>query len=453
MASINFWQKISSIGQTAEMQPDEIRSIHLVNRMIFIGAVVTFGVAPLIWLQGNMLGVWSQIVTGCLLVIGFLFSVYRQYNAAMVYILLIFMGNLTLASLLTPEILVEFFLIPLSIAASAVLKSNRIAIIMFLACLLNYLLIEHYNDEIPKQVEMSDNLIDVTYAIDATIIFTLTFTLFIVLRKTNQAFFRRIIEQKERIEQQNHEITESINYAKRIQMAILPPPELAKKYLPQSFMLYKPKDIVAGDFYFLEPVGDLVVFAAADCTGHGVPGAMVSVICNNALNRSVREFKLKKPEDILNKTREIVIAEFEKSVQDVQDGMDISLCTYNPQTRELWWAGANNPLWIIRKGSEEIEELKPDKQPIAVYSAIQPFTGHSIQMHEGDTIYVFTDGYQDQFGGERGKKYRPAQLRETLVSLSKKDITQQKEILNQDFEDWKGDYEQVDDVCLLGVRF
>ncbi len=435
------------------MKPDEIRSIHLVNRMIFIGTVVTFGVAPLIWLQGNMLGVWSQITTGFLLIIGFLFSVYKLYNAAMVYILLIFMGNLTLASLLTPEILVEFFLIPLSIAASAVLKSNRIAIIMFSACLLNYLLIEHYNDEIPKMVEMSDSLIDATYIIDAALIFALTFTLFIVLRKTNAAFARRIISQKERIERQNHEITESINYAKRIQMAILPPAKLAIKYLPQSFMLYKPKDIVAGDFYFMEPTGDFVVFAAADCTGHGVPGAMVSVVCNNALNRSVREFKLKRPEDILDKTREIVIAEFEKSVQDVQDGMDISLCSYNTKTKELLWAGANNPLWIIRKGSDEIEEIKPDKQPIAVYAAIKPFTGHSVQMHEGDTIYVFTDGYQDQFGGERGKKYRPAQLRETLISLSKKHISEQKEFLNQDFENWKGDYEQVDDVCVLGVKF
>ncbi|MBN4082065.1 SpoIIE family protein phosphatase [bacterium AH-315-B15] len=451
--ALNLWHKISSIGQTEEMKPDEIRSVHLVNRMIFIGTVTTFVVAPLIAMQGNWIGVWSQIVTGFLLIIGFLFSVYRRYNGAMVYILLVLMGNITLAALLTPEILVEFFLIPLSIAASAVLKSNRVAIIMFAACMVNYFLIEYYNDIIPKQVHMSEELINTTYLIDAGLIFALTFTLFIVLRKTNTAFESRIIAQKEHIELQNYEITQSITYAKRIQMAILPPAELARQYLPKSFMLYKPKDIVAGDFYFMEPAEDLIVFAAADCTGHGVPGAMVSVICNNALNRSVREFKLRKPEEILDKTRELVIREFEKSTEDVQDGMDISLCSYNSKTMELQWAGANNPLWIIRKGSNEIEELKPDKQPIAAYDIIRPFTGHTIQMHPGDTIYVFTDGYQDQFGGERGKKYRPAQLRETLVSLSKKDISEQQVILNQDFDDWMGEFEQVDDVCLIGVVF
>lgn len=451
--TFNFWRKISSIGQSDGMTPAEIRKVHLVNRIIFIGTVVTFLVAPLIAIQGNWLGVWSQVITAFLLIAGFLFTVYRKYNEAMVYILLVFMANLTLASLLTPEILVEFYLIPLSIAASAVLKNNRIAIIMFSACLVNYYLIEYFNDVIPKQVPMSEDLINITYLIDAGFIFGLTFTLFIVLRKTNAAYERRIISQKERIQLQNEEIKQSINYAKRIQMAILPPDDLVNEYLPKSFVLYRPKDIVAGDFYFLEPSGDQIVFAAADCTGHGVPGAMVSVICNNALNRSVREFKLTQPEDILSKTRELVIREFEKSSENVQDGMDISLCSYNTKTKELKWAGANNPLWIIRKGSQEIEEYKPDKQPIATYEEIRPFNGHSIQMNEGDLIYIFSDGYQDQFGGDRGKKYRPAQLRETLVRISTETMEKQSELLNQEFENWQGDYEQVDDVCVIGVRF
>ncbi|MCG8576638.1 MAG: serine/threonine-protein phosphatase [Flavobacteriales bacterium] len=438
------------------MDPGEIRSVNIVNRMIFLGTLTSFLVSPLIALQGNALGFWAQIATSFLLILGFLFSVYHKYNAAMIYILVVFMGNLTLASLLTPEILVEFFLIPLSIAASAVLKSNRIAIIMFAACLTNYLFIEYFNHTL-EPIEMSQELIDTTYIADAVLIFALTFTLFIVLRKTNSAYERRIIIQKEKIELQNEEIKQSISYAKRIQMAILPPDELFHQHLPNSFVLYKPKDIVAGDFYFMEPSGDFIVFAAADCTGHGVPGAMVSVICNNALNRSVREFKLIQPDQILNKTRELVIREFEKSVQDVQDGMDISLCTYNTKTGELHWAGANNPIWIIRKGSDEIEEIKPNKQPIAKYHAAHPFDGHKVQMNEGDQIYIFTDGYQDQFGGpdnnRGGKKYRRAQLKKTLLRLSPKQPQEQLNLLDQDFENWKGNFEQVDDVCLIGVRF
>ena len=434
------------------MEPGEIRSLHLVNRIILIGTIVSFGVAPLIALQGNTLGVWSQIVTAILLMLGFFFSVYRKYNAAMVYVLIVFMGNLTLASLLTPNIMVEFFLIPLSIAAPAVLKSNRIAIIMFLACLLNYVGIEYFNEHVSYTVHMEQWLIDSTYFIDAVLIFMITFVLFIVLRQTNAAYEKRIIAQKEFIEEQNHEIRQSINYAKRIQTAILPPDELFHEHLPDSFVLYKPKDIVAGDFYFLEIVGDFVIFAAADCTGHGVPGAMVSVICNNALHRSVREFGILEPAEILNKTRELVIKEFEKSVETVQDGMDISLCVLNRKSNELLWAGANNPLWIIRNGSDDVEQYKPDKQPIAYYENAKPFTGHCLQLNSGDTCYIFSDGYQDQFGGPNHKKYRPAQFRETLLSLSKDDIHHQQIKLNRDFENWRGELEQIDDVCVIGVR-
>lgn len=449
---MKWWDKISDIGRQPNMEPDEIRNLHLVNRTLLIGTLVSCMVAPLIALQGNALGFWAQVVTTLLLVLGFIFSVYRHYNSAMVYMLVVFMGNLTLASLLTPEILVEFYLIPLSIAAPAVLKSNRIAIIMFLACLMNYLLIEHYNDLIPKMVHMDSWLVDLTYVVDAVLIFTITFFLFIVLRQTNAAYEQRIIKQKEHIEEQNHEIKQSITYAKRIQTAILPPDELFVKHLPHSFVLYKPKDIVAGDFYFLEPVDNLVVFAAADCTGHGVPGAMVSVICNNALNRSVREFKLRKPEQILDKTRELVISEFDKSVETVQDGMDISLCVLNKDTNELWWAGANNPLWILRKDADDIEQFKPDKQPIAHYEGAKPFTGNSVQLNEGDSFYIFSDGYQDQFGGPSKKKYRPAQLRKKLLEIKNEDIHHQQLALNREFENWRGDEEQVDDVCMIGVR-
>lgn len=264
-----------------------------------------------------------------------------------------------------------------------------------------------------------------------------------------------IVQQKEIVEssrkdleEKHKEITDSIHYAKRIQAAILPPNKIVKQHLKDSFILYKPKDIVAGDFYWLEVKDKKVLFAAADCTGHGVPGAMVSVVCNNGLNRSVREHGITDPGKILDKTRQIVIQEFEKSDDEVKDGMDISLCVLDGQ--KLYWAGANNPLWIIRNGN--LIEVKPDKQPIGKYAEEKPFTTHEIELQQGDSIYVFTDGYQDQFGGNKSKKFKAAKLKELLLGIQHENMDIQLNSISQTFDRWRGDLEQVDDVCVIGVR-
>jgi serine phosphatase RsbU (regulator of sigma subunit) len=282
-------------------------------------------------------------------------------------------------------------------------------------------------------------------------------------------------QQKYLVEEKNKEITDSINYAKRIQSAILPQNKFIKEYLPNSFILYKPKDIVAGDFYWFDVFEDVVFIAAADCTGHGVPGALVSVVCNNALNRSVKEFSLKNPAEILNKTREIVVAEFEKSDEDVKDGMDISLCAINLETNILHWSGAHNPLWIMRSTSRstvpendfevveealeatlEIIETKADKQPIGKFAFAKDFTHHEFQLKKGDEIYIFTDGFQDQFGGPEskfgGKKYKVSRLRELLIALNFITMEEKRTKIEEAFENWKGELEQVDDVCVIGLK-
>jgi serine phosphatase RsbU (regulator of sigma subunit)/Tfp pilus assembly protein PilF len=275
------------------------------------------------------------------------------------------------------------------------------------------------------------------------------FSLFIFNR------FRVTYKQKNLIETQHHElnethreITDSINYAKRIQSAILPPIKVVKEYLKESFILYKPKDVVAGDFYWMEQKNGKVLFAAADCTGHGVPGAMVSVVCNNGLNRSVREHGLTVPGEILDRTREIVVQEFKKSEEDVKDGMDIALCCI--EGMKLQYAGAYNPLWIIRNG--EIIETKANKQPIGQFEKPEPYTTHSFDLEKGDAIYIFSDGYVDQFGGERGKKFKAKAFRELLLSIQDKTMEEQKITIDKTFETWKGDLEQIDDVCVIGVR-
>jgi tetratricopeptide (TPR) repeat protein len=264
--------------------------------------------------------------------------------------------------------------------------------------------------------------------------------------------------QKSIIEEHRKEIIDSINYAKRIQGAILPPQRMIKELLIDAFVLYLPKDIVAGDFYWLhstdvrneEDDSRLVFFAAADCTGHGVPGAMVSVVCNNALNRAVKEFGLTDPGLILDKAREILILEFEKSDEEVKDGMDISLCVLDFATGELAWAGANNPLWVVRNGS--LIEKRPNKQPIGKFIGQAPFTTHKVQLWQDDMVYIFTDGYADQFGGPNGKKFMYKNLRSLLIEISSLETNEQKIRLKQTLESWKGGLDQVDDICVIGVR-
>jgi len=259
-----------------------------------------------------------------------------------------------------------------------------------------------------------------------------------------------IQEQKAIVEEKNKDILDSITYAKRLQDAILPPLSIVQKHLPESFIMYKPKDIVAGDFYWLEKVGDHIFIAAADCTGHGVPGAMVSVVCSNALNRTVKEFKITEPGKILDKTRELVLETFEKSEGEIQDGMDISLCSINTNTKQIKWSGAYNPLWYIQKG--EMKELAADKQPIGKTREEKPFSTHILELNKGDILYLFTDGYADQFGGEKGKKFKYRQLQEKLIAISHQPLTRQKEILETTLNEWRGSLEQVDDILITGIR-
>lgn len=282
-------------------------------------------------------------------------------------------------------------------------------------------------------------------------------------KKDNQI----ISEQKALVELQkddlivkNQEILDSITYAKRLQDAILPAESYWKTHLPESFILYKPKDIVAGDFYwmehqFIELDGvkeEVLFFAAADCTGHGVPGALVSVICCNALNRSVLEFHFTEPGKILDKTRELVIDTFKRSTEDVKDGMDISLGCFIISSRKLLWAGANNPLWIITGNTSELIEWKPQKEPIGLYDRLTNFQTHEMILSPDTSLYLFTDGFADQFGGQNGKKFKYKNFKDELIRINPLPMEEQFEHLNDLIENWRGKLEQIDDICVIGIR-
>lgn len=283
-----------------------------------------------------------------------------------------------------------------------------------------------------------------SYFLYAGLLIALVFGVFVFNR------FRVTNRQKKVIELQNTEIVDSITYAKRIQNAILPPKAKVSKLLPDAFVLYRPKDIVAGDFYWMQELNNIVLFAVADCTGHGVPGAMVSVVCNNSLNRAVREYGLTEPGQILDKTRDTVLEEFGKSEDEVNDGMDIALCAI--QGNRLSFAGANNPLWIIRDGGKEVEEIKGDKQPIGRFVTPKPYRTHTVELMPGDSVYIFSDGFADQFGGARGKKYKSGRLKKTLLGIQSVTMQEQRVKLNEEFEQWRGSLEQLDDICIIGYK-
>jgi serine phosphatase RsbU (regulator of sigma subunit) len=275
------------------------------------------------------------------------------------------------------------------------------------------------------------------------------------------------IEKEEQLKEKSKEISDSINYAKRLQYAILPSLNAINEHIPHNFILFQPKDAVSGDFYWFEHKNNLNLIASADCTGHGVPGAMVSVVCSNALHRTVNEFGILEPSKILDKTRELVIETFTKSGESVKDGMDIALCVFSKN--KVTFSGANNPLWIVRETNElsaeqlknkstytiselSLIEFKADKQPIGLYEGMKPFTQTEIELKPNDMLYFFTDGFADQFGGKKGKKFKYIPFKKLLIEISPKPMNEQKEAINSAFNNWKGEIEQIDDVCVIGIK-
>ncbi|MBI5542078.1 MAG: tetratricopeptide repeat protein [Bacteroidia bacterium] len=289
--------------------------------------------------------------------------------------------------------------------------------------------------------------------------------------------------QKEEIEEIHKEVTDSINYAKRIQEALLPVSDSARSLLGEHFILFKPKNIVSGDFYWAIKINNFLIVAVADCTGHGVPGAFMSMLGISFLNEIVQKQEINKANHILNQLRlEIINALQQKGVHGEQkDGMDISLLVVNVETNEAQWAGANNPLYIISSvilnGSEEhfscevksnfskiyssttplnnnyrLIELKGDKMPIAIYPLMNDFINHEFKLNKGDSVYLFTDGYADQFGGPKGRKFMYKQFKEVLINISNYKMQVQKEILEKAFEEWKDSREQIDDVTVMGLK-
>jgi PAS domain S-box-containing protein len=287
-----------------------------------------------------------------------------------------------------------------------------------------------------------------------------------------QAELKQALQEKNiLLEERNEDINASLRYAKRLQEAILPPNDYVKYLLPESFILYQPKDIISGDFYWLEKDSDVILIAAADCTGHGTPGAFMSIVGNNLLSQAVNIYHITQPSLILDFINNGLSKVLHNKLDEVsiKDGMDIVLCSLDLRKNILEFSGANNALWLIR--NKELHITKGDKFPVGAYleRGSRLFTNHIIELQAGDTIYIFSDGFADQFGlssqdwhkreGQKlgaslpkGKKFKYNQLRELLLSIQQESMESQKLLLNKAFLEWKGELEQVDDILVIGIK-
>ena len=277
-----------------------------------------------------------------------------------------------------------------------------------------------------------------------------------------------VTEQRDHIETIHEELTSSIRYAKRIQGAVLPSAEQMTELLGDHFVLFKPKDIVSGDFYWATKVKQFLIFCVADCTGHGVPGAFMSMLGVSFLNDIVHKENVTSASEVLNHLRTSIIGALKQrgDGSEQKDGMDMGLCVINTETLHMQFAGGYNPCWIIpnpefpspriqgenEEEESEIIQLKPDKMPIAIHKHMESYSNHEVQLFPGDQIYLMSDGFQDQFGGPQGKKFMVKNLRELVVANASLPLDQQREALESTLENWKNGAEQVDDVTIMGIR-
>ena len=261
-----------------------------------------------------------------------------------------------------------------------------------------------------------------------------------------------VYDQKEQIEKTHNEISASIDYATRLQASILPDPDLIEKNFSDHFILFRPRDKVSGDFFWWSQSENKIIIAAADCTGHGVPGAFMSMLGISLLSEIVNKGFITNPGAILDQLRKEVIRSLKQTgkQEDQKDGLDLSLVSIDKDSWNCQFAGANNPLYLIRQN--ELKEYKPDMMPISIYHRMDKFTTHEIQLETGDQLYLFSDGYADQFGGKDRKKFKYKAFKQLLLDHATEPMDQQNRLLTETIVKWQGDTEQIDDMVVIGVK-
>jgi serine phosphatase RsbU (regulator of sigma subunit) len=454
-----FWHNVTFLGLKDDQEFSH-REVILLNKLVFMGCIIFIPLIPIDYILNE-----SKLLVAQLLMFGLcmstLFFTYKKwFNFAKVYFFIVVVAFIWVLGIgIGPGSGNHLILFAVFIAPAMLFKDLRIIIVLCLITMASLVGLPFAQKEVTPFIdvplETRKNFLIVFQVIVTTIIFFQVY----YFKSINFRFQDLLSSKNDEIAEKNKEIVDSINYAKRIQDAYLPPKSVLSSTFKDSFLLFQPKDIVSGDFYwFYTPKidgahTDISFVIAADCTGHGVPGAIMSVICTNAINEVIVKEKEYNTGKILDKVRERIIAILKTEKGDYRkDGMDVSMVKINRINRSVQFSGANNPLWVLRKDALEMEVIKGDKQPVGAFENATAFNAQDMQLNEGDILYLFSDGYQDQFGGEKGKKFKAANMKTMLIDVKDKSMSDQHEIVYQEFHQWKADLEQVDDVVMIGIR-
>jgi serine phosphatase RsbU (regulator of sigma subunit) len=449
-------KKILNIGIQLNYDEGLIRRIRISNLIAFISLVVMLSYIPLSIVLNVIPAILLILFFGFSSILNFILHYYGQHKAAFIYFTIagfIYFFCATLFFGLNSNI--HYYFLVMCMISAVIFENKRTFygfILLAMGCFFSLLFIMKDTN---GYLIHTQTLIEIQHILGYVVVFLLfiiTSIFFIFFKNENVNYQKAIVFQKHIIEEKHKEITDSINYAERIQRSFLATKELLDENLNDYFVFFKPKDVVSGDFYWASLLnnGNFTI-CCADSTGHGVPGAIMSILNISSLEKSIETEK--EPHQVLNETRKIIINRLKKdgSKDGGKDGMDCSLLSLNSDKSLLKFASANNPVIVIRNGV--ILEYKPDKMPVGKHDKDQvPFTLQTVQLLKGDLIYTLTDGFPDQFGGENGKKYMIKNLKELFLQIAHLPMKEQHNRLDKEFTKWKGGNEQVDDVCIIGIK-
>lgn len=447
-------QRLSNTGAQHCEGAEELRSLRLINKLAFMGAVLSIANAFLTWSQFGayvLPAVYGELAYALALASLLLFNHfgYKQLAKHLGEIAtIISLAFLVICFGQTP--LGSFMLLATASMPMLIFNKPRVYSFYFVLHMLAFFASYFYVQRYPPimdlhALDMEENVIFSIISMFLVVYFSNRY-----LTDVNNYYERKLIQSKAIIEEKQSAITDSINHALRLQRAMLPPLDRMRAHLKHFFLLYLPKDIVSGDFYWMETQGEHVYIAACDCTGHGVPGGFSSMVCHNALNRAVREFKLTDPGQILEKVDALVTEHYAHSQEKINDGMDVSLCVIHlgADGPGMQWAGANNPLWITRSG--ECIDYKATRRAIGGGVEAFGFETHDIPLEAGDRYYLFSDGFADQFGGPGDKRMSKKRFKESILEVCSLSADEQRRCLEEKLKAHQGETEQTDDILVMG---
>ncbi len=475
-----YWHRLSQLGVNPKMEIEMQKKIILSNQISVIFFILFFILNITIHFLYVPQPIWSHLSTFTILVMPILNKYgYHRLTSILVNILTpaITLTASTLSKIPLSQVPIYGYIFPKILLISYitipfVLIGKRNKILLFLMVVMHLGFIYGF-DYFHKLFGVAFETVDIDNSVysstDIFIIFPILIIVlgFIFLTNINEKYEDKVFQLVKELEQKNRNITDSIVYAKKIQTSFLSSSDILFNIFPKSFIFYQPKDIVSGDFYWFSQINDKIMVVAADCTGHGVPGAFMSLLGISFLNDIIGKQKMTQTDIILNELREHIKISLKQTGKhnESKDGMDISLLCIDLISKELSYSGAYNPAWIFRSKKDtkkdaiensvkhsELIELDADHMPIGVFIKEKPFAIHHFQLEANDTIYIFTDGFHSQFGSLDDTKFKRRRLKETLMQIQQHPIEFQKDKLEQIFNDWKGTFEQTDDVLVIGIK-